>query len=89
MELREINDDADEIEELLSGSQRDDNEVESYFVEYAIQKEIINRNRLPASRRLLGQAVDNNLNSSPQHQNNKVFWLFVQYPESLMIIFIN
>ncbi|XP_017789471.1 PREDICTED: uncharacterized protein LOC108571841 [Habropoda laboriosa] len=59
MELREVNrtfDAAEETTELLPSSHRDDN-MESYFVEYAVQKEIINRNRCPASRRLLSQTA--------------------------------
>ncbi|XP_043475412.1 repressed by EFG1 protein 1-like [Leptopilina heterotoma] len=58
MELREMNvaTDVDETAELLPASQRDE-EIESYFIEYAIQKEIINRNRTSASRRLLNQAA--------------------------------
>ncbi|XP_053988895.1 uncharacterized protein LOC128881646 [Hylaeus volcanicus] len=60
MELREINrifDSAEETTELLPPSYRDNAEMESYFIEYAIQKEIINRNRCPASRRLLSQTA--------------------------------
>ncbi|OAD57066.1 Golgi-associated plant pathogenesis-related protein 1 [Eufriesea mexicana] len=60
MELREVNrnfDTAEETTELLSPSNRDNMEIESYFIEYAIQKEIINRNRCPASRRLLSQTA--------------------------------
>lgn len=60
MELREVNrtfDTAEETTELLSPSHRDNIEIESYFIEYAIQKEMINRNRCPASRRLLSQTA--------------------------------
>ncbi|XP_076161033.1 uncharacterized protein LOC143143546 isoform X2 [Ptiloglossa arizonensis] len=60
MELREVNrifDTAEETTELLPSSHRDNAEVESYFIEYAIQKEMINRNRCPASRRLLSQTA--------------------------------
>ncbi|XP_017880973.1 repressed by EFG1 protein 1-like [Ceratina calcarata] len=60
MELREVNrsfDVEEETTELLPSSQRDNTEVESYFIDYAIQKEIINRNRCPASRRLLSQTA--------------------------------
>ncbi|XP_043253792.1 uncharacterized protein LOC122398190 [Colletes gigas] len=60
MELREVNrifDNAEETTELLPPSHRDNAEVESYFIEYAIQKEMINRNRCPASRRLLSQTA--------------------------------
>ncbi|XP_015602222.1 uncharacterized protein LOC107271116 isoform X2 [Cephus cinctus] len=69
MELREMNvATADETAELLP-SRHDDNE--SYFMEYAIQKEIINRNRCPASRRLLSQTAhlaDFNVANSNHHQ---------------------
>ncbi|KZC13347.1 PREDICTED: uncharacterized protein LOC107191389 [Dufourea novaeangliae] len=60
MEMREVNrtfDAAEETAELLPSSHHDDTEVESYFIEYAIQKEMINRNRCPASRRLLSQSA--------------------------------
>lgn len=60
MELREMNrtfDSAEETTELLSPSHRDNMEIESYFIGYAIQKEMINRNRCPASRRLLSQTA--------------------------------
>ena len=50
-------DTAEETTELLSPSHRDNMEIESYFIEYAIQKEMINRNRCPASRRLLSQTA--------------------------------
>ncbi|XP_018336979.1 PREDICTED: uncharacterized protein LOC108745354 [Trachymyrmex septentrionalis] len=59
MELREMSrayGTAEEIAELLP--QHDNaSEYESYFIEYAMQKEMINRNRCPASRRLLSQAA--------------------------------
>lgn len=77
MELREMNrtfDSAEETTELLSPSHRDNMEIESYFIGYAIQKEIINRNRCPASRRLLSQTahlVDFNLTNG----NQKVMYL--------------
>ncbi|XP_034944935.1 uncharacterized protein [Chelonus insularis] len=69
MELRELSGGtAEETVELLR-SQDDD---ESYFVEYAIQKAIINRNRWPASRRLLSQvAFTDTANSN--HQPPKDF----------------
>lgn len=51
----------EETAELLPSRCDDD---ESYFIEYAIQKEIINRNRCTASRRLLGQ------NPYPDHTVN-------------------
>ncbi|XP_076292848.1 uncharacterized protein LOC143215031 isoform X1 [Lasioglossum baleicum] len=60
MELREVNrsfEAAEETAELLPSSQNDNVEIESYFIDYAIQKEIINRNRCPASRRLLSQSA--------------------------------
>ncbi|XP_076673952.1 uncharacterized protein LOC143372035 isoform X1 [Andrena cerasifolii] len=60
MELNEMNcafDAAEETTELLPPSHRDNMQVESYFIEYAIQKEMINRNRCTASRRLLGQTA--------------------------------
>lgn len=60
MELRRVDptfDTAEETAQLLSPSHRDNVEIESYFVEYAVQKETINRNRCPASRRLLGQTA--------------------------------
>lgn len=61
MELNEVNncafDTAEETTELLSPSHRDNMQMESYFIEYAIQKEMINRNRCTASRRLLGQTA--------------------------------
>ncbi|XP_070157479.1 uncharacterized protein [Polyergus mexicanus] len=65
MELREVNrayGTAEETTELLP--QRDNAEYESYFIEYAIQKEMINRNRCPASRRLLSQAANLDYNFS-------------------------
>ncbi|XP_018047763.1 PREDICTED: uncharacterized protein LOC108686804 isoform X2 [Atta colombica] len=61
MELREMSRaygtaEAEETAELLP--QHDNaSEYESYFIEYAMQKEMINRNRCPASRRLLSQAA--------------------------------
>ncbi|XP_011145536.1 probable pathogenesis-related protein CaO19.6200 [Harpegnathos saltator] len=58
MELREVNrayGTAEETTELLP--QRDNAEYESYFIKYAMQKEMINRNRCSASRRLLSQAA--------------------------------
>ncbi|KAG5318948.1 GAPR1 protein, partial [Pseudoatta argentina] len=59
MELREMSrayGTAEETAELLP--QHDNaSEYESYFIEYAMQKEMINRNRCPASRRLLSQAA--------------------------------
>ncbi|KYN11680.1 PREDICTED: uncharacterized protein LOC108768017 [Trachymyrmex cornetzi] len=59
MELREMSRAygiAEETAELLP--QHDNaSEYESYFIEYAMQKEMINRNRCPASRRLLSQAA--------------------------------
>ncbi|KYQ60558.1 Golgi-associated plant pathogenesis-related protein 1, partial [Trachymyrmex zeteki] len=59
MELREMNrayGTAEETAELLP--QHDSApDYESYFIEYAMQKEMINRNRCPASRRLLSQAA--------------------------------
>ena len=39
-------------------------EYESYFIEYAMQKEMINRNRCPASRRLLSQTAHLDFNFS-------------------------
>ncbi|XP_046144286.1 uncharacterized protein LOC114877562 isoform X3 [Osmia bicornis bicornis] len=60
MELREVNemfDGVEETTELLSPSHRDNVEIESYFIQYAIQKEMINRNRCTASRRLLSQTA--------------------------------
>lgn len=65
MELREMNrtyGTAEETAELLP--QRDNAELESYFIEYAIQKETINRNRCPASRRLLSQIAQKEQNFS-------------------------
>ncbi|KAK1119368.1 hypothetical protein K0M31_013202 [Melipona bicolor] len=77
MELRQVSrtfDTAEETTELLSPSHRDNVEIESYFVEYAIQKEMINRNRCPASRRLLSQTAhltDFNL-ANGNHQKDTV-----------------
>jgi len=65
MELRDVNrayGTAEETTELLP--QRDNAEYESYFIEYAMQKEMINRNRCPASRRLLSQAAHLDYNFS-------------------------
>ncbi|KAL6265144.1 hypothetical protein P5V15_005232 [Pogonomyrmex californicus] len=68
MELREMSSGreygtAEETAELLP--QRDNaSEYESYFIEYAMQKEMINRNRCPASRRLLSQAAQLDFNFS-------------------------
>ncbi|TGZ46485.1 Uncharacterized protein DBV15_10158 [Temnothorax longispinosus] len=66
MELREMSrayGNAEETAELLP--QRDSaSEFESYFIEYAMQKEMINRNRCPASRRLLSQAAHLDFNFS-------------------------
>lgn len=66
MELREVNrayGTAEETTELLP--QHDNGaEYESYFIEYAMQKEMINRNRCPASRRLLSQAAHLDYNFS-------------------------
>lgn len=72
MELREMNvaTDAEETAELLPAFQRDE-EIESYFIEYAIQKEIINRNRSSSSRRLLSQAAHLTDHSS-SNSNQKV-----------------
>ncbi|CAL7948145.1 unnamed protein product [Xylocopa violacea] len=53
MELTEIN--AEETTRLLPSSRPDDPRLETYFIEYAIQKQMINRDRCPASRRLLAQ----------------------------------
>lgn len=52
---------------------------ESYFIEYAIQKEIINRNRIVASRRLLSQAgvVQQADGNSTNSNLPKVLFLFV------------
>ncbi|XP_076387028.1 uncharacterized protein LOC100876376 isoform X3 [Megachile rotundata] len=65
MELREANQVFDvaeeETTELLSPSHRDNLQIESYFIRYAIQKEMINRNRCSASRRLLGQTAASHL----------------------------
>ncbi|XP_012287190.2 repressed by EFG1 protein 1 [Orussus abietinus] len=75
MELREMSvATADETAELLP-SRRDDNE--SYFIEYAIQKEIINRNRCSASRRLLlsqtaAQLADYNLANSNHQKDSPI-----------------
>ncbi|XP_011872716.1 PREDICTED: uncharacterized protein LOC105564716 [Vollenhovia emeryi] len=66
MELREMSrayGTAEETAELLP--QRDSApEYESYFVEYAMQKEMINRNRCSASRRLLSQTAHLDFNFS-------------------------
>lgn len=65
MELREVNrayGTAEETTELLP--QSDNTEYESYFIEYAMQKEMINRNRCPASRRLLSQVAQLDYNVS-------------------------
>ncbi|XP_063984400.1 uncharacterized protein LOC135166244 [Diachasmimorpha longicaudata] len=73
MEYREMNIvTAEETTELLS---RQDDQDESYFVDYAIQKEFINRNRISTSRRLLSQAActDNNLANSNVQASNKDF----------------
>ena len=70
--------DAEETAELLPAFQRDD-ETESYFIEYAIQKEIINRNRTSTSRRLLSQSshlTDHNSSNSNQKVND-YFHLFI------------
>ncbi|XP_046472413.1 uncharacterized protein [Neodiprion pinetum] len=71
MELREMNVTTEEETAELLSSQRDDDD-ESYFIEYAIQKEIINRNRCTASRRLLGQTgyLDLSVNNT-NHQSKK------------------
>ncbi|CAL1683952.1 unnamed protein product [Lasius platythorax] len=73
MELREVSrayGTAEEMTELLP--QRDSNaEYESYFIEYAMQKEMINRNRCPASRRLLSQAAHLDYNfSNSNHKDS-------------------
>ncbi|KAL0130795.1 hypothetical protein PUN28_002419 [Cardiocondyla obscurior] len=69
MELRQMSrtygtaESAEETAGLLP--QRDNApEYESYFIEYAMQKEAINRNRCPASRRLLSQAAHLDFNFS-------------------------
>ena len=72
MELREMSvASAEETTELLHNQADDDNDDESYFIDYAIQKEIINRNRSTASRRLLSHVAnypDFNVSNSNQHQ---------------------
>jgi len=94
MELREMSrayGTAEETAELLP--QRDSaSEYESYFIEYAMQKEMINRNRCPASRRLLSQAAQLDFNFSnsnhskvgPRRENRGCPRLSFA-PESLMI----
>lgn len=65
MELREMSrayGTAEETAELLP--QRDSAPDESYFIEYAMQKEMINRNRCSASRRLLSQSAQLDFNFS-------------------------
>lgn len=73
MELREMNrayGTAEETAELLP--QHDSApDYESYFIEYAMQKEMINRNRCPASRRLLSQAAHLDFNF-PNSNHSKV-----------------
>jgi len=75
MELREMSRaygtaEAEETAELLP--QHDNaSEYESYFIEYAMQKEMINRNRCPASRRLLSQAAHLDFNF-PNSNHSKV-----------------
>lgn len=55
--MNQMFDGVEETTELLSPSHRDNVEIESYFIQYAIQKEMINRNRCSASRRLLSQTA--------------------------------
>lgn len=63
MELRQVDNvfaTAEETTELLPASHPGGDtaaDIESYFIEYAMQKEMINRNRCPASRRLLSQSA--------------------------------
>lgn len=83
MELREMNvaTDVDETAELLPASQRDE-EIESYFIEYAIQKEIINRNRTSASRRLLNQAAfqaEQSSSNTNQKVSHYIIFLLLYY----------
>ncbi|XP_043276133.1 uncharacterized protein [Venturia canescens] len=79
MELREMSvvASAEETAELLPNQTHDDNDDESYFIDYAIQKEIINRNRCTASRRLLSQVANypefNVTNSNQQNFHQKEF----------------
>ncbi|XP_012220589.1 uncharacterized protein [Linepithema humile] len=92
MELREVNrayGTAEETMELLP--QHDSGaEYESYFVEYAMQKEMINRNRCPASRRLLSQAAhlehnfsnSNHLKDSPCAGINMIHTSSENWPPS-------
>lgn len=73
---------AEETAKLLASHNEDDDE--SYFVEYAIQKEIINRNRCPPSRRLLSQVAfhpETNAtnNSSNQQSTTKVCVFLIKY----------
>lgn len=106
MELREMNRtfDTEETTELLSPSHRDNMEIESYFIGYAIQKEIINRNRCPASRRLLSQTAhlaDFNLTNGNQkvvyHVSFSLFaifyitnyiYIYIYYPKFCIYIYI-
>lgn len=78
MELREMSvTTAEETAELLAGHNEDDDE--SYFIEYAIQKEIINRNRCPPGRRLLSQVAfqpETNTTTNSNQQSTKVCVLF-------------
>ncbi|KAK0086177.1 hypothetical protein PV325_003640 [Microctonus aethiopoides] len=75
MELREMSvTTAEETAELLAGHNEDDDE--SYFIEYAIQKEIINRNRCPPGRRLLSQVAfqpETNTTTNSNQQPTKDF----------------
>lgn len=67
---------AEETAELLPNQTHDDNDDESYFIDYAIQKEIINRNRCTASRRLLSHVANypelSVTNSNQQNFHQKV-----------------
>lgn len=82
--------DEEETTELLAPSRHDNMEVESYFIEYAVQKEMINRNRCPAGRRLLGQtavhladfdlAIDGNHRKVAYYRGAYRFYFFLLLP---------
>lgn len=79
----------EETLELLP-NQNDDGD-ESYFIEYAMQKEIINRNRVVTSRRLLSQSGAQNPEGNSTNTNQqlpKVIFLFHHYINYLFFILI-